>query len=173
MCSKLRSSWLKNEPLLVSSRTHKCAEASIINAAWVMFGEVEALSVAWAFERYGEELFVVKLSQLVSYIHKTGAGVQKFELRRCNHRVEITKVGEVDEFQWLAEKTDGIYLVRLEDKGEVHHIVCVDCRKGKRMILDNEEPFPIALSSKNLRLCGYPSSNVRVAEIREVVEKKG
>ena len=73
----------------------------------------------------------------------------------------------------VIRKADGVYLVRLVDQGEVHHIVCVDCRPGRRMIIDNEEPFPITLTAVNVRLCGYPSQNVNIAEVREFVEKKG
>ena len=53
----------------------------------------------------------------------------------------------------------------------VCHIFCVDSSEGRRMIIDNEEQFPITLTVVNDRLCRYPSQNVIIAEVTEFVEK--
>ena len=71
--------WLRDKAVFVSSKRHSCAKAAIINATWTLLGEKVALNVAWAFEKYGAEILFGRLSQLVSYLQKSGAGVNYFE----------------------------------------------------------------------------------------------
>ena len=68
--------------------------------------------------------------------------------------------------------SDGVFIVRMRGAGGLHHIVCVDSRDEKRIIYDNEEKFPIRLSSETLRLCGHPEKHPNIAEVRQLINRK-
>ncbi len=71
-------------------------------------------------------------------------------------------------FEWLASKTDGLLIVRVQQDPVVHHAICVDAKRG--VILDSEEGYPVQLSVRGLELCGSEEAKrLRVAEVRQLV----
>lgn len=74
---------------------------------------------------------------------------------------------EKDRFSWLV-KTNGVWVVRLEEKGEVGHEVVVDGKN--RVVRDICEEFPLDLKVNILRCCGGKNERkIVVSEVRRLV----
>ena len=73
---------------------------------------------------------------------------------------------------WLVDHSRAVCIVRMVGKNGLHHIICVDSRDGRKIIIDSEEVFPIRLSYDALRLCGHPEEDPKIVEIRQLVSKK-
>ncbi len=72
-------------------------------------------------------------------------------------------------FEWLAAKTDGVYIVRVLQDPVVDHAICVDARRG--VFLDSEEGYPVQLSVRLLELRGSDTAKrLRVAEVRQLIK---
>ena len=70
-------------------------------------------------------------------------------------------------FNKIAARREGVFLVRLREDARVDHAVVVDA--GRRVIIDSEETFALALSADILKRCGGDEAkNLRVFELREV-----
>jgi len=137
-----------------------CAEAAYINAVWLCRGEEIGLKVALSLYHTGIECFHDRLSLLGASMHRHKWYEHKCELR-------VVKLPSVpDVLDWMVTAEPGVYLVRLEDVEGSNHTVCLDLRNNKRAIWDNEEPFPVRLTARNMQLCGGPKSWIK--EIRRV-----
>ena len=73
----------------------------------------------------------------------------------------------MDKFDWLV-KTDGIWIVRLEQKDVVDDVVVVDGRN--RVVWDSLEEWPLDFNKHLLKGCGGKNARkVEILEVRRVV----
>lgn len=73
-------------------------------------------------------------------------------------------------FEYLAHSRGGVYIVHLQQKGIVSHIVVIDAES--RLIPDSAEEYPMKLSKDVLCLCSGPNAiNLRVVEARLIVDQ--
>ena len=171
-CPELKPYLMESEKQnFVGSKTHSCAEASLLNGIYALCGYEDALEIAWAIESSGEEAIVMHLQKLGFLLQDYGGGTHRCELRKVKQYQKAKEKG-MDGFEWLLNHSEGVYIVRMVGTEGLHHIVCVDSRSDKRIIRDNEENYPIRLSTTSLRLCGYPEKDPSIAEIRQLVQKK-
>eukprot|EP00171_Calliarthron_tuberculosum_P002190 IDg2190t1 len=137
----------------VTSDTHDSAEAAILNAIdffWVsdedkqVAVEIGAASLATekqkglvfqSFVPLGEAMN--KMQRMLNF--KLSATVQARKLGHEAH-IQMRNGSRMVAFEWLARKTNSVYIARLQQDPIVDHAICIDASRG--IILDSEERFP-------------------------------
>ncbi len=149
---------------MLTSATHDCASAALVNAVFGLRGEDAAGRVREVIDR-GERPYET-LKPLGEIVKKAKEShVHCRVMREIEAQAAIQKADRRVAFAFLAAKRSGVYVVRLREEACVDHALVVDANNG--MIIDSEETCALRPAADVLMCCGGPRAKLlRTREVR-------
>lgn len=154
----------------ITSETHDCVSASLVNAVHALCGAKAAKCVLDVVD--AETVLFQTLRSTGPILHRAKESVIGCRILRDEDlQRAIQRADRALAFEALETRTSDVYLVRLRQDGYVDHAVVVDA--VRRLVIDSCEEFCLPLSADVLRKCGGTKSNtVRVCEVRRIVRTR-
>ena len=147
----------------VQSNDGMCAVSALLNAIKVLNGDDKMKTVQKAWQELKPKLNgLADLTHLVQGMKTILPDGEAPEIQLQRVSKADWKIFQMDKFDWLV-KTGGIWIVRLEQKDVVDHVV-VDGRN--RVVWDSVEEWQLDLNEHVLKGCG--GKNARKLEILDV-----
>lgn len=150
---QLREFLVRNKYLLSMSSAGVCVPAAM--------REVKGEDVPNEVARRMGDGAGISFESFANYYHRWGAliGLSKVSM------------GGIDTMEWMGDRNEGMYLVKLHQNQIVYHFVVVS--GNRRVVLDIVERFPLKKSVEVLRICGADAATHLVfGVVREVVDQK-
>ena len=84
-------------------------------------------------------------------------------------KIKVGGQKEVPDASWLAERSEGLFIVIVKGKSGSKHCICISADTG--LILDPVEPYPMRLLSEAIMACvGKEDRFSEILDVREFIK---